>query len=231
MDKISAMMSQLKPKFIQENTTPTQSKKSKDSEKVTGERISEVKTNMMYHLHAIVIEDPANNKTAFKVNDQNKQILTDLKNYLARTPGNLDYSKGIMFTGSVGTGKTMILEMLKRCILDLWGKQLSIHTAPYIKQQFYADPTDGYSMAYMVQNYRYLGINDIGLEQTTMKGDEIIRNIIYERFEKRLFTFGTMNLELPEFFKRYEYADDVGRMADRFKHLFNYVKLDGNSFR
>jgi len=186
---------------------------------------------MLFHLHSIVAEDPASNKTAFLVTDQNRQTLSDLKFYLARVNGNLDTRKGIMFNGSVGTGKTLILEMLRRCILDLWGKQLSIHTAPYIKQQFYNDPIDGYSMSYMVQNYRYLGINDIGLEQTTMKGDEIIRNIIYERFEKRLFTFGTMNLELPEFFKRYEYADDVGRMTDRFKHLFNYVSLNGNSFR
>jgi len=178
---------------------------------------------MLFHLHSLVIEDPANDKTEFIVTNENKTVLSDLKFYLAKQSGNLDYRKGILFSGQVGTGKTMILEMMRRCIMDLWGKELTLHTAPYIKQQFYVDPVDGYSIAYMVQNYRYLGINDIGLEQTTSKGDEIIRNIIYERFEKRLFTFGTMNLSLPEFYKRYEY--------DRYKYIFNYVNLTGESFR
>ncbi len=186
---------------------------------------------MLFHLHSIVIEDPANNETKFVVTKENKQVLTDLKHYLAKVNGNLDYRKGILFCGKVGTGKTIILEMMRRCILDLWFKELTIHTAPYIKDQFYADPVDGYSMSYMVQNYKYLGINDIGLEQTTGKGDEIIRNIMYERFEKRLHTFGTMNLSINEFYKRYEYRDGVGRMTDRFKHIFNYVNLTGDSFR
>ena len=186
---------------------------------------------MLYYLHCLVINDPSNERDKFEVTDENRQTLTDLKHYLARVPGKLDYRKGIIFSGSVGTGKTMILEMLKSCITDLWGKQLEIFTAPYIKQQFYVDNDGHVNMSWKAQNYPYLGINDIGLELATGSGDEIIRTVLYERFEKRFYTFGTTNLSFDQMYKRYEYHDEVGRMADRFKHLSNYVNLTGESFR
>ena len=186
---------------------------------------------MLYHLHSLVIEDPANDNTSFVVTDENKKVLTYLKYYLARIPGEYDYRKGIAFNGSVGTGKTMILEMIKRCIFDLWAKELTIFTAPYIKDEFYREDHDRASVAHQAKVYPFLGINDIGLERATVKGDELIRDVLYERFERRLYTFITTNLSVSQLYRRYEYNDAVGRMTDRFKHMFNYVKLSGASFR
>lgn len=185
---------------------------------------------MLFHLHSLVSEDPANEKTRFVVNDENREVLKDLKFYLAKQPGKLDYRKGILFHGKVGNGKTLVLEMMKRCISDMWGKNLIIFTAPFIKLQLYNKDREP-QMSYETSIYKFLGINDIGLETMTGSGDEIIRNIIYERFEGRLHTFGTTNLDMKQFSERYEYPDGVGRMTDRFKHLFNYVSLTGKSFR
>jgi DNA replication protein DnaC len=222
-------MSKLNPKF-QTTTKIQKSCSPKLSESELQGKVDEAKRIMLYHLHSLVIEDHANSQTKFKVTDENKQILTDLKMYLAKQPGNLDTRKGIIFMGSVGSGKSMILEMIRRCMADLWHKELSIYTAPYIKDQYYKE-SETETISWIVQNYRFLGINDIGLELATKGGDELLRNVLYERFEKRLFTFITTNLTLSQFYKRYEYPDNVGRMGDRFQHMFNYVKLSGASFR
>ena len=198
-----------------------------------GSELSEDITSrvMIRALNSIIAEDNASVQRQFVVNDENRETMKNLKLYLSRKKGLLDINKGILFYGSVGTGKTLIMEMMKIAIFELWGKELTIFTAPYIKSQYYEEKIDNYSMSYMVQRYKFLGINDIGLEFMARSGDEIIRNILYERFEKRLFTFGTMNLEPLEFYKRYEYPDDIGRMSDRFPLMFNYVKLIGKSFR
>ena len=201
--------------------------------KKTDAEMDAVKKSMLTHLNRIVIEDQNNSLKKFKVTPENKPILQNIHKYLCRVDGPYDPRKGILFYGSVGSGKTLFLDMIKACLLDLWVKELTLFTAQYIKNRFYENEKEieGYSMGYMVQNYRFLGINDIGLEAKTHSGDEIIRNVIYERYERKLMTFGTMNLTIQEFGKRYEFNDNVGRMADRFKHLFNYVKLTGDSFR
>jgi len=186
---------------------------------------------MVKHMNQVTAEDVTTEAVEFVVNDNNRDVLNDLHKYLMRSSGALDWNKGILLYGKVGSGKTNMLEVLRRCILELWRKELTIFTAQYIKSQFYEKDQDGYPMSFMVQNYKFIGINDIGLENRTQSGDDIIRNIIYERFERRKYTFGTMNLSLDQFKKRYEFDDGIGRMQDRFKHLFNYISLTGESFR
>ena len=126
------------PKFSEQTTMKQSKKLSKDEkENLLKIKLDKVMNNMLFHLHNLVSEDPANEKTRFVVNDENREVLKDLKFYLAKQPGKLDYRKGILFHGKVGNGKTLVLEMMKRCLSDMWGKNLIIFTAPFIKLQFY----------------------------------------------------------------------------------------------
>lgn len=184
---------------------------------------------MIIALNHLVQVDGLNKRDTFLVTDRNRGMLTDVKHYLAHVEGNLDLNKGILFSGSVGTGKTLMVECIKLCMMELWGKVLTVMTAPYIKLNFYEKEVDQVSIPRQVFNYKYLAINDIGKEKDYASGENIIQNILFDRYEKRLFTFGTTNLSKKEFFTRY--ADDKDRMKDRYKTMFNYIELNGKSLR
>ena len=184
---------------------------------------------MIETLNELVLKDTLNDISTFKVTDNNRQMLTDVKCYLAKAPGNLDLHKGILFMGNVGTGKTLMVECIKICMGELWGKVLTVMTAPYIKANYYEKNLDKVSIPYQCFNYRYLAINDIGMERDYASGENIIQSVLFDRYEKRFLTFGTTNLNTKEFFERY--ADDKGRMRDRYKTMFNYIELNGKTFR
>ena len=194
-------------------------------------RISEtdVTQKMLHALNHLVETDKQNPRKRFEITDDNRKLLTDIKLYLMRKPGELDFNKGILFCGPVGTGKTLMVDCLKFCIMQLWNKVVTVMTAPYIKSNYYEKDTDHVSIPYQCFNYRFLAINDIGMERDYASGENIIQNILFDRYEKRFFTFGTTNLTKAEFFERY--SDDKDRMKDRYKTMFNYVELTGESKR
>ncbi len=153
-----------------------------------------------------------------------------VKNYLARVNGGLHLSKGIIFLGDKGTGKTLMIECLRRSIDELWGRVLTIFNATYITKNYYSKEShDHYSLSYQLHFYKFIAINDLGMDREFASGSNIVQEILFDRFEKRLFTFGSTNLNKTELFAKYD--DDKSRMADRYEQMFNYITLTGDSFR
>lgn len=191
---------------------------------------SKVKPFMIQVLDGLVQNDPINPKPKFVVNNKNRAMMNNLLDYLCRIEGVYGLFNGILLHGGVGNGKTRLLECVQAVMREFWHKEMEIFTAVYIRNNYYADHEgEGYSLKYKLHNYKFIAINDIGMEAKYSSGSNIIQEILFDRFEKRLITHGTTNLSKSEFFKKY--ADSHGRMVDRYKTLFNYVKLDGQSFR
>jgi DNA replication protein DnaC len=186
---------------------------------------------MLKALNYLVAVDRLNKNDKFVITDNNRQMLTDVKNWLARKDGNLDPAKGILFLGEKGTGKTLMIDCITMCLYSFFGYVLTKYNAPYITKNYYAksDFNDNYPLDYQVHYYRFLAINDIGLERDYRDGSNMIQDILFDRFENRKYTFGTTNLTQAEFYARYD--DDKNRMADRYSQMFNYVTLNGDSFR
>lgn len=192
----------------------------------------EVSAWMIDTLNQLVIHDRLNSHDRYQITDSNRPMLTDVKNWIMRnSDGNLNPAKGIMFLGEKGTGKTLMIELIRLALLHFWGKMLNAYNSTYITKNYYSKPeiTDNYSLGYQLHYYRFIAINDIGFERDFKDGSSIIQEILFDRFEKRLYTFGTTNLSQAELFERYN--DDKNRMADRYKQMFNYVILTGKSFR
>ena len=185
---------------------------------------------MIEVLNELVRADLVNPQPEYVINDINRQVLTDILMYLSRLQGNLHLHKGILLQGNVGNGKTRLIECIRAIMQEYWRKELCTFTATYIRDNYYKDAEiDGYSLSYKLHNYRFIAINDIGMERNYSTGGNIIQSILFDRFEKRFITHGTTNLTTSEFYKRY--SDNKGRMMDRYESMFNYVNLIGGSFR
>jgi len=185
---------------------------------------------MTQTLNELVRADPFNPQPEFIVDDNNRDMLNNLMYYLSRKEGSLNLNMGIIFSGGVGNGKTRMIECIQAVMEEFWMKKLCVFNATYIRDNYYeTNNDDNYSLKHKLHTYRFIAINDIGMEKNYSSGVNIIQNILFDRYEKRLITHGTTNLSPKEFFKRY--ADDKGRMVDRYNTMFNYVQAKGGSKR
>lgn len=171
--------------------------------------------------------------SSFEVDDSNRQTLADLCAYFSRNPGNLDRTKGIILMGSVGTGKTLLMEICRTfCGFlrnDTHGFRIDSCKDIYNEVSFRHDVAS--LEKYMKQNRCF---DDLGHEPTNFKlfGNdvsvfEIILSARYDREQKtEMITHATTNLNLDEIGERYG-----GRIKDRIVERFNIVVLDGESRR
>lgn len=178
---------------------------------------------MVKHLNNVVSE---HGQPVMVVNENNRESLNAIHKYLCYPKGNT----GIILWGPAGTGKSITMEAFKRCMREIWKKGLVEYNAPYIRANYYKDSgPDHYTTAYKVHLFRHLIINDMGFERPYSSGEDIIQTIMFDRFERGFTTHGTTNLNQEEFFQRYN--DDKNRMLDRFKLMFQFIEVKGESFR
>lgn len=111
----------------QEKTTLTRFKENED------ERLEELMNRFAYHSNKVLSE--MNKK--FIINQQNKSVIETLlyyfsehskflecKNIISGTP---NFNKGILLMGNVGSGKTLLMEIFKRCVSQV--------TAPFMESK------------------------------------------------------------------------------------------------
>jgi DNA replication protein DnaC len=194
-------------------------KNSRSFVKMPAEQFGEVLT-----LNAEIILSKRNQKTKFIIDDDNSGLIRELYFYLVGSENFCgDLYKGIFISGNIGTGKTLIMNSFLKIIDDLSRKNVTkLHSkaiASYLK-----DNEDGYL------NKRPLFIDDIGKETKIVNDYGTIKNTIPDLFALRYdygaWTFATCNYssdDLTEF-----YGETI---FDRFKEMFNYFTLTGNSRR
>jgi DNA replication protein DnaC len=183
---------------------------------------------MLDQLNEICATDRYNPFGHFVVDTYNQEVLTNLTYYLAQLPGGkYDLNKGIIFMGTPGTGKTIFLEMMSRVMQERlsWNFVLVVYTATAISSSYYNE--DGKVRERCHKGF--LGINDLGYETPYKSGQNPIKDILFDRYEKRLFTYATTNLD-PQGVVNF-YRDPEGRLKDRLPSMFNIVALSGPSRR
>jgi len=160
----------------------------------------------------------------YNIDKNNKEIINQIYFYLVGSPkfkGNKN--KGLFLMGSIGTGKTMIINAIINIIEATTNKRF---TSLHAKKIFSFLKENGVERL----NKRPLFIDDIGKETLEVNDFGTKINVIPDlfaiRYDNNAWTFVTSNYdteELTEF-----YGETI---IDRFKELFNVLILKGDSRR
>jgi DNA replication protein DnaC len=178
----------------------------------------------VFILNAEIILAKKNQLKEFIIDEDNKEVINQLYFYLIgseRFEG--DLYKGIMLSGNIGSGKTLIMNSFLKIIEDL-----SIKIITKLHSKAIASHLKEKGEDYL--NKRPLFIDDIGKESKIVNDYGTVKNTIPDLFALRYdfgaWTFATCNYKSPEL-KEF-YGETI---FDRFKELFNNMKLTGNSRR
>lgn len=171
----------------------------------------------------------------FVVREQNKDVITELIKYFTGNNGKYDLNKGIYLFGSFGTGKTVLMLTFRKMLSDNF---------PFSKYGFHSTSIEQIIDHYKQENdFKFYGfrehdhplticINEFGksIDERIYgtRADEIIKSLLMIRYElfqgRKIVTHVTSNFEPGEL----EYSPII---MDRIKEMFNFIKIDGQSFR
>lgn len=176
------------------------------------------------------------------IDDQNRAVIQQMVKWFIGDPTcELDLKKGILLTGSVGTGKTFLLNTMQALTVAAriearhFRMARCVDVAELIRSQN-ADTKTATKAAAQLERMAHGAwcFDDLGHEPLSVKvwGDErhVMEPILSRRYNAFVagdcITHATTNLskeKLREF-----YGD---RLADRFTEMFNIILLDGESRR
>jgi DNA replication protein DnaC len=139
---------------------------------------------------------------------------------------------GLLLTGKVGTGKSRLMYALSELIKFYTNGVQSVKTfsAPRICELPLSANEDEKETFSRLKTYRYLGIDDLGTEPSTVKswGTELtpLTDILYERYDKCMVTIITSNDNIEIIGKKYG-----ERIYDRLCEQYDRITFDFKSFR
>lgn len=132
---------------------------------------------------------------------------------------------GLILRGNVGTGKTTLLNAIRKTIAIRTGESLQVWEARRIAPL--AKGAEGQKVLEEIAKRPLLGIDDLGVESVSVKdyGNEAmpVVDLLTERYSARRFTIITTNLSSEEIAQRYG-----ERIADRIREQYNVMTYDGN---
>lgn len=174
-------------------------------------------------------------------------VITTVKKYFMKDPdfnsagvvlNKPSLDKGIFIYGPVGVGKSLLFEILhlagrelslKRNNHSLWFRLVTAKMLPekYMKSVEARKKGDT-SNSFQIENYHTgaLCIDDIGNEPKAFGQQELLEDVLFERYRRGSRTFLNSNNTPSELMKRYGV-----RLGDRFPSMFNFIKWEGDSLR
>lgn len=176
---------------------------------------------------------------AFVIDDNNRTDIQNLFNYfLGFSDCNLDLRKGIMLMGTVGTGKTDLMTIFAK-----FTGRFRITESRIIVREYMKDGVKGlerWSYNYELNQHGVsrpkpfeLCIDDFGLEREEAGNFGNRQDVMSELMADRYQIFRNQGIKthaITNLARGLESKYDE-RLNDRFREMFNVVKLTGNSRR
>lgn len=157
----------------------------------------------------------------FVVDEKNKEVINQLYHYLVKSDNfKGDFEKGIVLIGSIGCGKTAIMDAFVEVVKQHGRKVIEkIQSIDIVKIAI--ENNDYY-------NKRPLYIDDLGKEAMEVQhyGTVIrpLEDLLDTRYRKNAITFATANYTLEDL----QYNKHT---KDRLKEMFSFIILPGKSRR
>lgn len=177
----------------------------------------------------------------YELDETQKPVINDVFRWCMRLEGNLDPDRGLWVWGSIGTGKSTLLQIVNRFCFEVRAEEpigyrgeerpfcLRTRRAIDICDAYARDGIAGIEPIVRIER---LGIDDIGTETrvTSHYGTpaNVIGDLLLRRYDmrQRFQTHVTTNLE-PD-----QIVDVYGpRVFDRCGEMFNFICLNGYTHR
>ncbi len=175
----------------------------------------------------------------FEIDDKLKDLYLKLYAYFTKQDTDLDLRKGLLITGSIGSGKTTAIQVFRKMF------RFGIVSTRYIIREFskngmdvidlygrYCYSDDG-GTNYTKSPHTYC-FDDLGMEETNSQlyGNKanVMGEILLDRYDcfvkDGMITHATTNLLISDLEKIYG-----DRIRDRLKQMMNLIIFDGKSLR
>lgn len=168
------------------------------------------------------------NLGSFQRNPDNAELYKIASRYVERFDDMYKRSQGILFWGSVGTGKTYTAACIAN---ELMNRRRSVIMTSFVRilQDIQNLRTDESSYIHRLNSVKLLIIDDLGTERDTGYAIEKVYNIIDSRYLSGKPLILTTNLSLAEM----QECTDVRykRVYDRIFEMCYPVKVSGTSWR
>lgn len=163
-------------------------------------------------------------KREYDIDEDNKEVITEILKWLiCDSSCKLELHKGLFICGGIGTGKTMILDILADMV-QISRKTVIIYDAQTINDMY--STIEGKNKL----SQGLIGIDDIGTENKSIKvfGTEKapLYDLLNTRYRYRRLTLATTNIAPNKIVNHYD-----ERFADRCREMFNIIGLTGKSRR
>lgn len=170
-----------------------------------------------------------NYNSIFEVDEANKAALNQLYLYItANEKFSGDLSKGLLFIGGFGTGKTTLARLIMLIYADQTKKIPKFLSTVDIQKLFIDNEL--FNNPYKNIETAPLIIDELGREEDKIMvfgtTHRPIEELIQRRYNTQAFTIATSNYSLETLRKKY--SDFV---ADRLVQMLNIIVLDGKSRR
>lgn len=172
----------------------------------------------------------------FQIRDDLRKSITDIFYWCIMANGNLNPQKGLWLYGNIGTGKTTLLEVVRRfCKLvrpyDNKGFPYSFRTTNALEVCGEYSTNGHVGIATYINSGRQ-AFDELGSESipTGYYGTpmNVFQYILQRRYDNRYksFTHVTTNLSIKQISEYYG-----PRIYDRCKEMFNFVEMGGKTWR
>lgn len=174
----------------------------------------------------------------FRITAEQRHVIAAVFDWCLMRPGELDPAKGLWLHGDIGSGKTTLLRIVKKFCHDYGcrpgidpGKRYSfrISNAIEVCSEF---SKGGYPAIQQYIDSRCQAFDEIGSESSPTgyygTAENVFQYIFQQRYDKRHsgFTHVTTNHNVSGIADLYS-----PRIYDRCREMFNFVELNGTTFR
>lgn len=175
------------------------------------------------NLRHMAFSDERFRRCTFDTDDgSNTNLMTIAKNYVEKFPKALEQGKGLVFCGTVGTGKTFAAACIANALLDR-GYACMVTNFETISNVLQSCYEERYRFIEELNTFDLLVIDDLGAERNTeymQKG--VVNTIIDNRYRSMKPIIITTNLTKEQFCNPKEV--DSARIYSRLKEICFFVE-------